>query len=68
MNGLVNKNKFHGISDSVMYIFIIIITVIITSIITENIVYNRLKLSEGVDIISGRCRLKKGYGLLEPGS
>jgi len=47
------------------YLFVIIITTFIVSIITEKIVINRLKLSEGVDIIAGRCRLKKGYGKLE---
>jgi hypothetical protein len=46
------------------YVFVIIITTFIVSIITEKLVINRLKLSEGVDIIAGRCRLKKGYGKL----
>ncbi len=40
------------------YAFVIIITTIIVSMITEKLVINRLKMSEGVDIIAGRCRLK----------
>lgn len=47
-----------------LIIFLIIIISLIVSIITEKIVINRLKLSEGVDIIAGKCRLKKGYGKL----
>lgn len=46
-------------------IFLLIIVSLIVSIITERLVINRLKLSEGVDIIAGRCRLKKGYGKLD---
>lgn len=46
------------------YFFIIFITMLITSIITEQLVYNRVKLSEGIDLVAGRCRLKPGYGIL----
>jgi hypothetical protein len=48
------------------YVFVIIITIFIVSIITEKVVINRLKLSEGVEIRSGKCRLKSGYGKLAP--
>ena len=47
-----------------LIIFLLIINSLIVSIITERLVINRLKLSEGVDIIAGKCRLKKGYGKL----
>jgi len=61
-NITTNTNK----SDSILkYFFTVIITAILISIITEKIVINRLKLSEGVDIIDGKCRLKEGYGKLK---
>ena len=56
-----------GSTDSISwfsYIFVILITTFIVSVVTEKLVINRLKMSEGVDIIAGKCRLKPGYGLL----
>ena len=44
------------------YIIIIIFTALFTSILTEHAVIKRIKYSEGVDYIAGKCRLKNGYG------
>lgn len=46
------------------YIIVIVITTFIVAIISENVVIDRLQMSEGVQIVAGRCRLRQGYGKL----
>jgi hypothetical protein len=50
------------------YIIVIVITTFIVAIITENVVVDRLQMTECVYIMAGRCRLKPGYGKLGPAS
>ena len=48
----------------VSYVFVILVTALITAIITEQSVISRLQLSDGVNLVAGKCRLAKGYGAI----
>lgn len=52
--------------DIIVCIFLIFFTALITSIITEHSVIQRIQYTEGITFFAGKCRLKKGYGIIEP--
>ncbi len=47
------------------YIIVALIVSFITAVLTEHSVLKRIQYSEGIALIGGKCRLKRGYGRLD---